>query len=46
MGLAADLSDYLTSDEISEYVDAYMEEGRFGDSDSVKVFPLPNPLRY
>ncbi len=40
MGLAADLSDYLTSDEISEYVDAYMEEGRFGDRDSVKVFPI------
>ncbi|MDK2966375.1 extracellular solute-binding protein [Lacrimispora sp.] len=40
MGLAADLSKYLTSQELSEYVDAYMDEGRFDDSGSVKIFPV------
>ncbi|ADL04941.1 putative lipoprotein [[Clostridium] saccharolyticum WM1] len=40
MGLAADLSNYLTSDEISEYVDAYMEEGRFDSTGAIKVFPI------
>ncbi|MDR1548372.1 MAG: extracellular solute-binding protein [Hungatella sp.] len=40
MGLAADLSGYLTSDEISEYVDAYIEEGRFDSTGAIKVFPI------
>jgi len=40
MGLAADLSGYVTSDEISEYVDAYIEEGRFDSTGAIKVFPI------
>lgn len=40
MGLAADLSRYLTPEEISEYVDAYMEEGRFDSSGAIRVFPI------
>ena len=40
MGLAADLSGYLTSDEISEYVDAYIEEGKFDSTGAIKVFPI------
>ncbi|MFV0242778.1 MAG: extracellular solute-binding protein [Lacrimispora sphenoides] len=40
MGLAADLSSYLTADEISEYVDAYMEEGKFDSTGAIKVFHI------
>ncbi len=40
MGLAADLSRYLTRDEISEYVAAYMEEGKFDSSGTIRVFPI------
>lgn len=40
MGLAADLSPYLTAEEISEYVDAYMEEGKIDGSQAIKVFPI------
>lgn len=40
MGLAADLSPYLTPEEILEYVDAYMEEGRFDSSGAIRVFPI------
>ncbi len=39
-GLAADLSSYLTSEEILEYVDAYMEEGKFDSTGAIKVFPI------
>ena len=39
-GLAADLSSYLTSEEISEYVDAYVEEGKFDSTGAIKVFPI------
>jgi multiple sugar transport system substrate-binding protein len=40
MGLAADISSYLTPEEISEYVDAYMEEGKFDKDGTIKVFPV------
>ena len=39
-GMAVDLSKYLTADEIGEYVDAYIEEGRFDGSEGIKVFPV------
>lgn len=39
-GLAVDLNKYLTQDEISEYVDAYIEEGKFDSDNSIKVFPI------
>lgn len=40
MGLAADLSPYLTQDEIDLYVDSYIEEGRFDQDGGIKIFPL------
>lgn len=40
MGLAADISPYLTPEEISEYVAAYMEEGKIDGSGAIKVFPI------
>lgn len=40
MGLAADISSYLKPEETSEYVDAYMEEGKFDKVGSIKVFPI------
>lgn len=39
-GMAVDLSQYLTSDEIAEYVDAYMEEGRLGSDGGLRLFPI------
>lgn len=39
-GMAVDISKYLTADEIGEYVDAYIEEGRFDGSEGIKVFPV------
>ena len=40
MGLAADLTEYLTQEELNRYVDSYIDEGRFSDDGSVKIFPL------
>lgn len=39
-GLAVDLSAYMTPKEIDEYVDAYIEEGQFGNKKEFKVFPI------
>lgn len=39
-GLAVDLSQYLTKEEQSEYVDAYLEEGRLESGSSIKLFPI------
>lgn len=39
-GLAADISSYLTEEELAEYVDAYIEEGHFDSSGSLKLFPV------
>lgn len=39
-GLAVDLGAYMTQKEIEEYVDAYIEEGQFGDKKEIKVFPI------
>ncbi len=40
LGLLADLSNYLTEEELSSYMDSYIDEGRFSDDSSVKIFPL------
>lgn len=40
LGLVADLSDYMTAEEINQYMDAYIEEGRLGDEHALKVFPV------
>lgn len=39
-GLAADIGQYMTQDEIEEYVDAYIEEGRLDGGEAIKVFPI------
>ena len=35
-----DLSDYLTDEEKSEYIDAYLKEGDFSGDGSIKIFPV------
>lgn len=40
MGLVADLGQYLTEEEKSGFVEAYLEEGRFGTDGSLKLFPI------
>lgn len=39
MDMLADLNKYFTEDEINQYVDEYISEGRFSDDNSVKIFP-------
>lgn len=39
-GMLADLSPYFTDEEIGEYIDAYIEEGRIGQKDALKIFPV------
>lgn len=39
LGGLADIGKYFTEDEIAEYVDAYIEEGRFVGDNSIKIFP-------
>ncbi len=38
MGMLADISQYFTEEELSEYVDNYIQEGRF-DGNTLKIFP-------
>ncbi len=40
VGLVAKLDDYLTTEELSEYVDGYIDEGRLGQDSSLKIFPV------
>lgn len=39
LDLVADLSAYMTADEMSEYVDAYMQEGAMNEAGKLKLFP-------
>lgn len=39
-GQLADLSPYFTDEELSEYVDAYIDEGRITQKDVLKIFPV------
>lgn len=39
LGFVADISEYLTPEEIDEYIDSYIEEGRFDDGEQIKIFP-------
>lgn len=34
------LNSYLTEDEIADYVDAYMEDGKLYDQKDIKIFPV------
>lgn len=40
MGLIADLDQYLTSEEKSEYIDSFLEEGRIGLEEKLCIFPI------
>lgn len=39
LGLAADLSGYLTEEERAAFVDSYINEGRFSEEGGIKIFP-------
>lgn len=39
LGSAVDLSEYFTEDELKEYVDGYIEEGRISADGGLKIFP-------
>lgn len=39
LGGLADIGKYFTDEEISEYVDEYIDEGRFSGDGSLKIFP-------
>lgn len=40
MGYVADLAPYVTQDELSAYVESYIQEGRLGQPGTLKVFPI------
>lgn len=39
LGMVADISQYFTDEELAEYVDGYIREGRF-DEGTLKIFPM------
>ncbi len=39
MNALADLSDYFTEEELDEYIDGYLEEGKFSKDSGLKIFP-------
>lgn len=39
-GILASLDDYFTKEELAEYVDAYIEEGRIGENGELMVLPV------
>lgn len=39
LGLVVDLSEYFSQEELSEYIEDYVDEGRFGENNSIKIFP-------
>lgn len=38
--LIADISPYFTDDELNLYIDGYIEEGRFDNNSTLKIFPI------
>lgn len=40
MGLVADISEYFTPEEKSEYIDSYLLEGDLDSNGSIKIFPI------
>ena len=40
LDMAADLSSYLSQEEMDQYVASYLEEGRFSDDGDLKIFPV------
>ncbi len=39
-GVLADLTDYLTQEELAAYVDSYIEEGRIAADGGLRIFPV------
>lgn len=39
LGSAVDLSEYFTDEELKEYIDGYIEEGRISTDGGLKIFP-------
>lgn len=39
MGGLADIGKYVTEEELEEYVDSYIEEGRIGKNSELRIFP-------
>lgn len=39
-GLLVNIEEYLTEEEIAEYVDSYIEEGRIGLNGELEIFPI------
>ena len=40
MGILADLDQYFTEEELSQYMEAYIDEGRIGNNNELKIFPI------
>ncbi len=40
LGAIVDLKGYLTDEEISSYIDSYIEEGDFSGNGEIKIFPI------
>lgn len=40
MGCLADISVYMSEEELSEYVDSYIEEGKIGSDGELRIFPV------
>jgi len=40
MGRTVDLREYLSDEEIAEYIDSYIKEGDFGGNGEIKIFPM------
>lgn len=40
MGHIANISQYLSTEEIGEYIDAYMHEGILDETGAIKIFPI------
>lgn len=38
--LLVDLDKYITKEETEEYIDSYIQEGRFGEGNELKLFPI------
>ncbi len=39
MGVLVDLEDYMSQEELAEYVDSFLEEGRIGAEGELRIFP-------
>ena len=40
MGILADIGQYFSQSELNEYIAAYIDEGRIGSNNELKIFPI------